>query len=220
MSAPLPTTRLIILASAELYREAWRALLSSQPYITVVGTVGDVDTARTLLTQDGLPTTILVDLPGIRSDVARELEALVLGIGVLFLMDSYELTEILPLLQSGVTGCLVRDATPADLSRAIIAAGRGEIVLPPSIAARALAALAGGKAAHVNPAEDLTGREIEVLTLLAQGMTNKDIAQTLFLSVRTIEAHLRSIYDKLNVASRTEAALWAVRNGFAPQESR
>ncbi len=217
MGAPSATTRLIILAPVELYREAWRALLSNQPFISVVGTASDGEAARALFTPDGNPSTILVDLPGVRLDVARELEELVPGIGVLFLLDSYELTDIFPLLQSGVSGCLVRDATPAELSRAIIATGRGEIVLPPSIAARALAALAGGKTSRINSATELTGREIEVLALLAQGMTNKDIAQMLFLSVRTIEAHLRSIYSKLNVASRTEAALWAVKNGFAPQ---
>lgn len=218
MGAPSATTRLVILAPVELYREAWRALLSSQPFITVVGVASDGDAARALLAPDGNPTTILVDLPGVRLDVARELEELVPGIGVLFLLDSYELTDIFSLLQSGVSGCLVRDATPAELSRAIIATGRGEIVLPPLIAARALAALAGGKTSHITSAAELTGREIEVLALLAQGMTNKDIAQMLFLSVRTIEAHLRSIYVKLNVASRTEAVLWAVKNGFAPQQ--
>ncbi|HET7376275.1 MAG TPA: response regulator transcription factor, partial [Anaerolineae bacterium] len=64
----------------------------------------------------------------------------------------------------------------------------------------------------------LTEREIEVLRLLAQGSTNKDIAQTLILSVRTIDAHLRSIFAKLNVRSRTEAALWAARYGYGSKK--
>ena len=106
----------------------------------------------------------------------------------------------------------------AELDRAIIAVGRGEIALPPSIAARALAALARGETIKGDLIEALSEREVEVLQLLAQGMTNKDIAQTLILSVRTVEAHLRSIFGKLGVRSRTEAALWATEHGYRPQE--
>lgn len=65
--------------------------------------------------------------------------------------------------------------------------------------------------------EPLSEREADVLRLLAQGLTNKDIAQTLILSVRTVEAHLRSVYGKLGVRSRTEAALWAVKHGYNPE---
>jgi DNA-binding NarL/FixJ family response regulator len=106
----------------------------------------------------------------------------------------------------------------AELARAIIAVGRGEIALPPSIAGRALAALARGESVGGSLIEPLSERESEVVQLLAQGLTNKDIAQTLFLSVRTVEAHLRNIFGKLGVRSRTEAALWATKHGYGPEE--
>jgi DNA-binding NarL/FixJ family response regulator len=77
-------------------------------------------------------------------------------------------------------------------------------------------ALARGDHRPQQTVETLTDHEKEVLTLLAQGLTNKDIAQSLFLSVRTIETHLRNIYGKLNVSSRTEAVLWAVQHGYEP----
>jgi DNA-binding NarL/FixJ family response regulator len=77
-----------------------------------------------------------------------------------------------------------------------------------------LVALARGEAVQEASPAALTSREQEVLKLLAQGFTNKDIAQTLFLSVRTVEAHLRNVYSKLGVSSRTEAAIWAVNHGF------
>ena len=123
-----------------------------------------------------------------------------------------------PLLQAGATGCISRDDTVGDLARAIIAAGRGEPVLPPVIASQALLALARGQAVSQNPIESLSEREMEIVRLLAQGQTNKDIAQTLILSVRTVEAHLRSIFARLGVRSRTEAALWAAKHGYGSQE--
>jgi NarL family two-component system response regulator LiaR len=164
------------------------------------------------------PATVLVDLPVPNPEVARRLKDIDADVGVLFLVRSYELAEILPLLGAGASGCVSRDATVGDLAGAIIAAGRGEIVLPPVVAARALAALARGEPVGAGPSEPLSERESEVLRLLARGLTNKDIAQTLFLSVRTVEAHLRSIFAKLGVRSRTEAALWAIEHGYGSGE--
>jgi DNA-binding NarL/FixJ family response regulator len=213
------TTHVIILASASLYQEAWSALLSAQPYIIVAGSVSDPSEVRLHVTS-GQQTTILVDVSTSQAEVARQLHSVASDDGLLFLVDTYDLATVLPLLQSGATGCISRDASVSELARAIIAVGRGELTLPPAIGARALAALASGRpvdGADDTLVEDLTEREIEVLSLLAEGMTNKDIAQALILSVRTVEAHLRSIYGKLAVNSRTEAALWAARNGYGPQ---
>jgi DNA-binding NarL/FixJ family response regulator len=82
------------------------------------------------------------------------------------------------------------------------------------MASKVMLALARGDIRPQRTVETLTDREREVLSLLARGLTNKDIAQSLFLSVRTIEAHLRNIYGKLDVNSRTEAVLWAVQHGY------
>ena len=135
--------------------------------------------------------------------------------GRLYLVDAYDLAQIVSLLQAGMTGVISRDATVPELTKGLLAVARGEIVLPPSLAAQALLSLARGNIApQQHQVESLTDREQDVLTLLAQGMTNKDIAQSLFLSVRTIEAHLRNVYGKLDVNNRTEAVLWAVQHGF------
>jgi len=210
-------TKVIVLASAELYREAWRALLTAQPYICVTQTACEASVIPPLL-DPGFSTVVLIDLPGDELGAIRLLKPASDTAKALVVIEEYEIDVILRLLKAGATGCIARADSVANLARAIIAAGRGEIALPPVIAGRALAALASGDSMHTNPVEELTDREVDVLRLLASGMTNKDIAQTLFLSVRTIEAHLRSIYGKLAVSSRTEAALWAVRNGFAPPE--
>jgi len=216
MSTHAPT-RLIILASAPLYQAAWQALLSEQPDIVVAGVISDISNASDFLQSDR-PTTLFIDHSPPLSSLAQQLKTIAPNSGLLFLVDSYDLDQILPLLQAGATGCISRDEPVAELARAIIAVGRGEIALPPSIAARALASLARGKSATGDLIELLSEREVEVLQLLAQGMTNKDIAQTLILSVRTVEAHLRNIFGKLGVRSRTEAALWATKHGYRPQE--
>lgn len=207
-------THVIVFAPATLQRQAWRALLTDQPFIDVLETSCHVEVVAPLIHPEET-SVVFVDLPGLRVDIAVDLKAAVPDASLLFLVDDYDLETILPLLRAGVQGIVSRDDSVTDLARALTAAARGEMALPPAIARRALTALATGEAVGEGLAEDLTERETEVLHLLAEGMTNKDIAQTLILSVRTIEAHLRSIYGKLGVSSRTEAALWAVKHGYA-----
>lgn len=217
-------THLVIFAEAALHREAWRALLSGQPGIRLAGAAGDL-AAVTPLLPSAQPGTILIDQIPPRPDLVRRLKTAASDCGLLLLVNAYDLEEVIPLLQAGATGCVSRDSPVGDLARGIIAAGRGEIVLPPAIAGRALAVLArresvgGPRAGSIaGLVEPLSDREAEVLRLLAQGLTNKDMAQTLILSVRTVEAHLRSVYGKLGVRSRTEAALWAVKHGHGLPE--
>lgn len=212
-SVPSPT-QVIILALSSLPRLAWEALLAAQPGISVWGTVANYDDLMALPPTRS-PTTILLDLYLPWPPWAAQLSETLPNYGLLHLVDEYDLAQIVSLLRTGMTGVLSRDATVPELTRGLLAAARGEIVLPPSLAARALIALARGDiASSQHQVESLTDREQDVLTLLAQGMTNKDIAQSLFLSVRTIEAHLRNIYGKLEVNNRTEAVLWAVQHGF------
>ncbi len=206
------STHLLIFAPAELHRVAWQALLERQPGIMVAGVIGGLEEFSHF---DPLqPTAVLVDLLIIQADLVAQLHAAAPNYGLLFLVESYDLGEIVDLLRVGATGFIARDSSIGDLSRAIIAAGRGEIVLPPELATQALVALARGEREPKEPGVSLTEREQEVLNLLARGSTNKDIAQSLILSVRTVEAHLHNIYGKLDVASRTEAALWAVNHGY------
>jgi DNA-binding NarL/FixJ family response regulator len=206
-------TDIIILAAAALSRAAWQALLAQQPGLNVWGTASDFSDLAVLTKPDGA-AAILLDFPELSLELVQQITTAVPTYGLLALVDEYALSQIVSLLQAGAVGILSRNATVPELSRGLIAAERGEIVLPPALAARALAALARGEIHAPQSTETLTEREQGVLTLLAQGRTNKDIAQSLFLSVRTIEAHLRNIYSKLDVTTRTEAVLWAVQHGF------
>lgn len=222
MPAALPPTQLVIYAPSRLRREAWRAVLSFQPGIAVVGEASQAGDIRTIV-RPGSPVSVLIDGDVSFVDTARQLRAALPDAGLLFLVSHYNPTEIVSLLRAGASGCVSMEDSIGDVVRAVIAVGRGEIVLPPPIASRALATLARGEA-PVQPAgpgelvEPLSEREADVLHLLARGLTNKDIAQTLIVSVRTVEAHLRSVYGKLAVHSRTEATLWAVKHGYGSTE--
>lgn len=115
-------------------------------------------------------------------------------------------------LNIGATGCILETTSVEELLNAIRQVARGETFLPPSLAKQVMASLAAHAEPREQPTEPLTDREREVLQLLARGLSNKDIAQKLYLSVRTVEGHLANIYGKLQVKSRTEAALWTVQN--------
>ena len=205
--------KVVILAEALLPRLAWEALLSPQPGLEVWGTAANLDDLRAL-SELGEQMAVLIDLnEALRQQVVHIAKTLPEA-GLLCLVDAYDLNQIITLLQAGAVGILSRNASLPELIRALIATSRGEIVLPPEMAGRALTALARSGLSPQRDIDSLTEREREVLILLAKGMTNKDIAQALFLSVRTVEAHLRNVYGKLDVASRTEAVLWAVQHGF------
>ena len=207
--------KVVILSDAALQRLDWEALLSPQPGLELFGTVANLEGLLVCASSAG-QTAVLLDLREALLEQVTQIAKSLPNVGFLCLVDVYDLDQIVALLQAGAAGVLSRDATLSELSRSLIAASRGEIVLPPELAARTLAALARGKLTRQQNIDSLTERERDVLTRLAQGMTNKEIAQTLFLSVRTVEAHLHNIYGKLNVASRTEAVLWAVQNGLEP----
>lgn len=207
--------RVLVVTPFKLRGAAWQALLSGQPEIEVSGVGPDLETLLPLIAA-GQPAALLADVTEHQADLAGWLKFSTPLVGLLFLVPAYDLAEILPLLQAGALGCVAHSESVPDLVRGLIAVGRGELVLPPAIAAQALVALARGGAPTTDLTEPLSEREAEILGLLAQGLTNKDIAQALIVSVRTVEAHLRNLFAKLGVRSRTEAALWAVRHGTPP----
>lgn len=205
----------IVFCSGFLRRAAWAALLEKQPGISAVFPIRTIPELQSL-TITYNQTTIFVDLPDIDTPLIAQLITAVPGCGLLILLPDYEVNQAVSFLRAGATGLISHDATLPELVQAINAVGRGEILLPPELASNVMLALARGGVRPSQTVEPLTDREQEVLSLLARGRTNKDIAQSLFLSVRTIEAHLRNIYGKLEVSSRTEAVLWAVQHGYEP----
>lgn len=207
-------TRVIVFSPLELHRAGWRTLLTGQPEIEIAG---EVDSLQGLAGFRSFPPplTLLVDFHTMQPELIHSIRAILPECGLLFLVYDDHQEDIVALLKAGATGFVSRNQSAGDLFRAIIAAGRGELVLPAQLAVQSLLFLAGAQSTPEDLIEPLTIRENDVLTLLAQGQTNKDIAQNLFLSVRTVEAHMRTIFGKIGVRTRTEAALWAVRQGYS-----
>jgi DNA-binding NarL/FixJ family response regulator len=126
--------------------------------------------------------------------------------------------RILPAIQAGAAGYLLKNVAPAELARAVRAAHAGEALLDPSVAARLVAAVADGQAAvprrPAHDVGDLTPRERDVLALICRGYANKRIARELGVSEKTVKAHVGHLLAKLGVADRTAAAVLAVREGW------
>jgi DNA-binding NarL/FixJ family response regulator len=128
--------------------------------------------------------------------------------------------RLMPAIQEGAAGYLLKDVEPAELARAIRAAHAGEAILDPTVAARLVSAISRGTgpAGHgPRPDHKLTRREAEVLALIAGGRSNKRIAFELGISEKTVKTHVGHLFAKLDVTDRTQAALLAVREGLVEQ---
>ena len=212
-------TYVVIYAANNLHLQAWQTLLADQVYLEIAA--GYMDLGRINSDQkQKRPLAYLIDDYDIGPADIAQLKAEGENAGMLILVDNYLTSEILSFLRAGASGVLHRNASIPDLVSALIAVGRGEFVLPPEKASAILAGLIDDKSVgDRSGAETLTDREMDVLELLSEGLTNKAIGQQLFISVRTVEAHLRNIYSKLGVNSRTEAVLWGVEHGYGEGKS-
>jgi DNA-binding NarL/FixJ family response regulator len=191
-----------------LVREGTRRLLEAQDDIRVVAEAGD-GAAAVREAQRCVPDVAVVDvaMPGMSGiEATRQIKALLPGVAVLALTAYDDDQYVLALLDAGAAGFMLKDARGDELVEAVRAVHRGEAVLRPGVAARALR-----RAVSPPPLSD---REMEVLREAARGLPNKDIARRLNLSVRTIHTHLGNIFTKLGVGSRTEAVLLALRRGW------
>lgn len=209
--------RLMIVDDHAVVREGLRAFLGLQDDVEIVAEAADgadaVTQARLLR-----PDVILMDLVMPRLDglsAMRQLRADVPASRVIVLTSFLEDERLLPAIEAGAAGYLLKDAKPSELARAIRAAHAGEAVIDPTVAARLVHALSDRAGQPADQSGTLTQREREVLGLIARGRSNKRIALELGISEKTVKAHVGHVLAKLGVSDRTQAALLAVRQGLA-----
>ena len=205
--------RLMIVDDHAIVRQGLRAIIRVTPGLELVGEADDGQAAITLA--DAVrPDVVLMDLvmpelDGVEATRAIRTASPATKVIVLTSFDDDE--KVFPAIKAGAAGYLLKDVRPAELADAIRKASRGEALLASSVAARLMQEVAGGPP----PAATLTDRELEVLRLIARGMSNKLIARELVVSEKTVKTHVSNILAKLHLSDRTQAALYAVREGLA-----
>ncbi len=204
--------RVLIADDHPFFRDGMRMFLETTPDIVVVGEAGTGEEALARAVELA-PDVVLMDvqMPGMDGiEATRRIRAELPHVGVVILSTSAPDDVVMESVRAGARGYLLKDAGPDELRDAVQAVASGGSYFTPAVAAK----LAGGVQRGGTAAERLTARELAVLRRLATGASNKQIAAALHISENTVESHLRGIYGKLNVRSRTEALRRAAEWGI------
>ncbi len=220
------TISLVLADDHAVVRAGTRQLLERQLDMQVLGEAADGEEA-VRLAKELKPDVVVMDvrMPKMSGvEATRRIKQETPEVAVLVLTAHDDDEYVFALLQTGANGYLLKTAETDELVRAIRAVAAGQSALDPTVAGKVVAQFARGQPLSdmlVNVKDEyegLTEREIEILRLVGNGLTNKKIGKQLYISDRTVQAHLSNIFSKLGVESRTEAAMYAVRRGWVTNE--
>lgn len=220
-SSDTDTIRVFLVDDHTVVRAGLAAYLGTEPGMVVIGEAGNgqdaINQIAVLANADGPPDVVLMDLLMPTMDgiaTTAEVKRRWPVVEVVAVTSFLEEEKIRGALEAGATGYLLKDADASDVSDAIRAAVAGEMHLDPAAAKALTASLRAPKSA----VEELTPRERDVVVLIAEGGTNRQIATRLGVTERTARTHVSNILTKLGLASRTQAAMWAVHHGLVPAQ--
>jgi RNA polymerase sigma factor (sigma-70 family) len=209
----------MIVDDQRLMRQTLMQLLGMEEDLEIVGEAGDGEQA-VRVARRALPDVVLMDIGMPQMDgitATRRLKQEMPNVAVVILTIFDDDDKLFSAIKSGARGYVLKDGTPQDIADAVRRAHRGEGVLPSQFVSRVMNEFARVSAQKESLAQlfaALSDREVEVLKLIAEGLSNRQIAERLFISEKTVKNHVSNILDKLHVNDRTEAALAAVRHGL------
>jgi len=214
------TITILIVDDHEVVRQGLRAYLEAQPDFKVVGEASSGDEAIKMA-MDFLPDVMLMDLVmsgmgGVQA--TRKVKDVTPRTQIVVLTSYHQDEFIFPALQAGAISYILKDVMMEDLVDAIRKAAQGEAVLHPRVAERVIQEINGAQKAVYNSFMDLTNREMEILRLIARGLSNSDIAEGLVISENTVKGHVSNILSKLHLADRTQAAVFAWEQGLVHRD--
>jgi len=198
-----------------MVRQGIKAFLVTQPDISVVGEAGSGEEAIQMAAQY-IPDVILMDLimPNMDGvEATRKVKQVSPRSQIVVLTSYHEDEHIFPALKAGALSYILKDISAEELASALRKAATGEAVLHSRVASRVIKELQGKREDNLNPFTELSERELEVLKLIADGLSNAEMAAKLVLSEKTIKGHVSNILNKLHLADRTQAAVYAWREG-------
>jgi two-component system, NarL family, response regulator LiaR len=204
----------------EMVRRGVRAFLQTRPDITVVAEAGSGEEAVRLAAEHA-PDVALMDLimPGMDGvEATRRLTARSPRTNVVMLTSYHDDEHIFPAIRAGALSYVLKEVGPEELADAVRKAAAGEAVLHPRVAARVVRELHGARRDEPNAFRELSDRELEVLKLIADGLSNAEIADRLYVSEKTVKSHVSNILGKLHLADRTQAAVYAWRQGVVRRD--
>jgi len=215
----MDTISVLLVDDHRVVRQGLRDFLELQDGIEVIGEAASGEEG-VKAAQELLPDVVLMDLvmPGIDGvETTRRVKTVSPSSRIIVLTSFADDDKVFPAIKAGAISYLLKDVQPEELARAIRAAQRGEAVLHSEVAAKLMQEFSAPRPADA-PVEQLTEREMDVLRLIAKGKSNKEIADTLIISEKTVKTHVSNILSKLHLADRTQAAIYALRQRLVPMD--